>query len=130
GCLRRGDPRTPRPRRVGAVMGAAVPDPTLCLAHARPRLGTGGPGPDERARLGADCRHRGRTADLAPPPCSVDVTSRGVNPAAEPAGERSSARLTVWADQAQAYQHVPVRAEPAPGETTVAGEAHKRDVTL
>jgi hypothetical protein len=30
----RGDPRTPRSRRGGAIVGAAIPDPTLCLAHA------------------------------------------------------------------------------------------------
>ena len=42
----RGDPRDQRPRGPGrVVVDGPVPDPALRLAHARPRVGDGGPGP-------------------------------------------------------------------------------------
>ena len=43
--VRRWDPRVQRPGPVGRRLDRPVPDPALRLAHARPRLGDGGPGP-------------------------------------------------------------------------------------
>ena len=44
--VRRRDPRLQRPRGDGPDLDRAVPHPPLRVAHARPRLGDGGPRPD------------------------------------------------------------------------------------
>ena len=40
GCLRRSDPRASHRGESARSWALPVPDPTLCLAHARPRVGT------------------------------------------------------------------------------------------